>query len=663
MSAHTRHLLRSLLIACCFAAVPVLVATLDASAYVTGHGTGSARATVTTLAAPTITRTSTGGGTVTLTWSAVSAPSSGTVSYYVSRDGGAASAACPSSGSPTTATTCTDTGVATGSHSYTVTAVWRTWKSTSASTRVTVTLGAATQLVFTTSPGGTITGGSAFGTQPVVTARDASNNTVTDYSGTVTLSIVSGTGTAGAAISGCTGTLRSGVTTFSGCKIDKNGSNYRLRASDGTLSGDSSAFNVIVGSATRLAFTTQPGGAATGGLAFPTQPVVTAQDAGGNTVTGFSSTVTMSIVAGTGTSGAALSSCGPLSARSGVATFSSCEIDKAGTGYQLHASGGSLAGDSAALNVAVGPYSQLAFTTQPSGAVVRTAFTTQPVVTAQDAGGNTVTTYNDTVALAIKRFSGASGATLSGCTPTLRSGVTTFSGCKLDKVASDYVLRASDSGDTVESDQFAVVAGAATRLAFSTDPSSSVTAGSSFSTQPVVTAYDADGNVATSYAGTVALSIRSGAAGGSLTGCSASLRSGVTTFSSCKLDKVGSYVLLARDGTFSDDSTSVSVSAAGVSSLSFTTSPTNVLINTAFSAVVTAFDAFGNVATSYSGSVTPSIKTGTGTSGAALSNCSVNRSNGVVTISGCRINRLGTAYQLRASDGTRQADSAAFDVR
>jgi hypothetical protein len=663
MSAHTRHLMRSLAIACLFAAVPVLVATLDASAYVTGHGTGSARATVTTLAAPTITRTSTGGGTVTLTWSTVSAPSSGTVNYYVSRDGGAASAACPSSGSPTTATTCTDTGVSTGSHSYTVTAVWRTWKSTSASTRVTVTLGAATQLVFTTSPGGTITGGSAFGTQPVVTARDASNNTVTDYSGTVTLSIVSGTGTAGAALSSCTGTLRSGVTTFSGCKIDRVGSNYRLRASDGTLSGDSSAFSVSVGTATGLVFTTQPGGGATGGTAFPTQPIVTAVDAGGNTATGSSSTVSLAIVSGTGTSGASLDNCNG-SRRNGVTTFDSCEIDLAGTGYQLRAStSGGLRADSAAFDVSVGAVSALDFTTEPAGAVVRTAFATQPVVAAQDAGGNTVTTYNRTITLSIVRFSGASGATLSGCTGTLRSGVTTFSGCTLDKVASDYQLRASDGTRTTDTGDFAVLAGAATRLAFSTEPSSSATAGSSFSTQPVVTAYDTDGNVATSYAGTVTLSIRSGAAGGSLTGCTASPRSGVTTFSSCKLDKVGSYVLLARDGTFSDDSTSVTVSAAGVSTLSFTTSPTNVLINTAFSAVVTAFDAFGNVATSYSGSVTPTIKAGTGTSGATLSNCSVNRSNGVVTISGCRINRLGTAYQLHASDGTRQADSAAFDVR
>jgi hypothetical protein len=665
MSAHARHLLRTLAIACVFAAVPVLVATLDASAYVTGHGTGSARASVTTLAVPTIARTSTGGGTVTLTWSAVSAPASGTVSYYVSRDGGAASAACPSSGSPTTVTSCTDSGVSTGSHTYTVTAGWRTWKATSASTRVTVTLGGATQLVFTTSPGGTITGGSAFGTQPVVTARDASNATVTDYSGTLTLSLVPGTGTPGAALSGCTGTLRNGVTTFGGCKLDRVGSNYRLRASDGTLTGDSSAFSVTAGSAVGLVFTTQPSGAS-GGSAFTTQPVVTAVDAGGNTATGSSSTVSLSIVSGTGTAGASLDNC-DSSRRNGVTTFDSCELDLAGTAYQLRASTFSgLRVDSATFDVTVGALNRLAFATQPSGGVVRTAFATQPVVTAQDAGGNTVTTYNGTIALSIVKNSGASGATLSGCAGTLRSGVTTFSGCKLDKVAADYQLRASDGSRTVDTNDFAVVAGPAVRLDFSVNPSSSPTAGIAFSTQPVLTAYDADGNVATGYAGTVALTIRSGSAGGALTGCSSSRRSGVTTFSGCKLDKAGSYVLLASDGTLSDDSTTVTVSPGTATQLVFTTQPVDALINTNFptSPVVTAFDAFGNVATSYSNTVTLSIKSGTGTSGATLSNCSSSQSNGVTTFRSCRLNRTGTGYVLRASDRTPlTADSTAFNVR
>jgi len=655
------------MIACFFAAVPVLVATLDASAYVTGSGTGSARATVTTLAAPTITRTSTGGGTVTLTWSAVSAPASGTVSYYVSRDGGAASAACPSSGSPTTVTSCTDTGVSTGSHSYTVTAVWRTWKSTSARASATVAFGPVTQLVFTTQPGGSPTGGVAFPTQPVVTARDANGNTVADYNGSVTLAIVSGTGASGATLSSCSGTLSGGVTTFSGCAIDKSGSNYRLRASDRALTVDSASFTVSVGSVSQLVFTTQPGGSATGGLAFPTQPVVTAQDAGGNTVTGFNGTVTLSIVSGTGTSGATLSGCGS-SRSNGVTTFSGCEIEKAGAGYQLRASAtGGLRGDSATFSVAVGSVSQLVFTTQPGGgATGGLAFPTQPVVTAQDAGGNTVTSYSRTIALSIVKHTGNSSGALSGCTSSLRSGVTTFAGCEIDLPGADYELNADDGSRSVDSAAFAVTVGPAAQLVFTTSPGTS-TAGTAFGSQPVVAARDAGGNAVTTYAGSVTLSILSGPAGATLSTCSGTLSraTGVTTFSGCKLDKSGSYVLRASDGSIAGDSASFTVNAGTVSTLAFTTQPAGAVQATTFTTqpVITAFDAFGNVATGYSGTVTLSIKAGTGNASGALSGCSGSRSNGVVTFSGCRISRSGTAYQLRATDGTRTVDSTAFDVR
>ena len=232
-----------------------------------------------------------GGGTVTLTWSAVTAPSTGTVTYYVSRDGGVASAACPSSAAPTTATSCTDTGVSVGAHQYTVTAVWRTWRATSARAGATVASGPATQLVFTTQPGGGATGGTAFPTQPVVTARDAGNNAVVDYSGSVTLSIVGGTGTPGAALTGCTGTLRDGVDDVRRVQDRQSPAattDCARRTERSTV--DSSSFSVGAGPAAQLSFTTQPGNG-TGGSDLSTTPVVTALDAGGNVATGYSGTV------------------------------------------------------------------------------------------------------------------------------------------------------------------------------------------------------------------------------------------------------------------------------------------------------------------------------------------------------------------------------------
>ena len=55
----------------------------------------------------------------------------------------------PSSSSPSTATSCTDTGVSIGAHEYTVTAAWRTWTTTSPAKMVTVTFGPATHFQIT----------------------------------------------------------------------------------------------------------------------------------------------------------------------------------------------------------------------------------------------------------------------------------------------------------------------------------------------------------------------------------------------------------------------------------------------------------------------------------------------------------------------------------
>ena len=104
----------------------------------------------------------------------------------------------------------------------------------------------AAKLAFNTSPGGA-TAGTAFATQPVVLIQDAIGNTVVGDSSTqVTLTITSGTGTSGAALSGVTTvTANSGLATFSGLAINLAGSGYTLTAASPNLtSAVSSAFQV-----------------------------------------------------------------------------------------------------------------------------------------------------------------------------------------------------------------------------------------------------------------------------------------------------------------------------------------------------------------------------------------------------------------------------------
>ena len=105
--------------------------------------------------------------------------------------------------------------------------------------------------------------------------------------------------------------------------------------SAGLTSATSSTFNITVGAAAKLAFTTQPGGG-TANTTWATQPVVKVQDAGGNTVTSSSASITLAI--GTNPGGGVLScTANPKNATSGVDTFAGCKITLAGTGYTITA--------------------------------------------------------------------------------------------------------------------------------------------------------------------------------------------------------------------------------------------------------------------------------------------------------------------------------------
>jgi hypothetical protein len=165
--------------------VALLALVASALSYFTANGTGNASAAVSKLTAPAITAANAAaGGTVALTWSAMTAPGEGTVTYYVTRDGGKPAGNCPEQAAPTAVTTCTDGSVPIGEHTYVVTALWRTWQATSAGKTAKVTIGAAS--TFTVSPSATsITAGGS--SNLTITAKDEAGSTVTSYTGSHSL--------------------------------------------------------------------------------------------------------------------------------------------------------------------------------------------------------------------------------------------------------------------------------------------------------------------------------------------------------------------------------------------------------------------------------------------------------------------------------------------
>ena len=93
---------------------------------------------------------------------------------------------------------------------------------------------------------------------------------------------------------------------------------------------------------------------------------------------------------------------------------------------------------------------QLAFTTQPAGAMSGLAMTTQPVVAVQDATGATDNTSGASVTISITPSTGTAGAVLSGnTTVNAVNGVATFTNLTIDMVGDNYTLRATSGNLTL----------------------------------------------------------------------------------------------------------------------------------------------------------------------------------------------------------------------
>jgi len=157
----------------------------SAIAYFSANGTGNAAAAVSKLTAPVIsTATPAAGGAVTLNWGAVTAPGEGSVTYYVTRDGGKPSGNCPDQEAPTTVTTCVDGSVPIGEHTYVVTAVWHTLETSGSAKTAKVTVGVVTSFTVSATATSIVAGGSS---NLTITAKDEKGSTVTTYTGSHSL--------------------------------------------------------------------------------------------------------------------------------------------------------------------------------------------------------------------------------------------------------------------------------------------------------------------------------------------------------------------------------------------------------------------------------------------------------------------------------------------
>ncbi|MFL5346260.1 MAG: beta strand repeat-containing protein [Hyalangium sp.] len=441
---------------------------------------------------------------------------------------------------------------------------------------------AVTQLGFITQPVDG-TAGTAMANVRVA-LQDASGNTVTSASSAVTLNLLNGP-----VFTPVTVTAVGGVATFSGMRIDTAGMGYQFQASSGSLPvKQSTAFSIRPSAAVSLEMVglVAP---VTAGIASSVQ--VTAYDAFGNVATGYTGTVhfTSSDPAADlpGTYDFAPSDKGQKSfPRVVLKTVGSQTVTVADT---VTAS----LKDSLTVDVTSGAAGQLVITvpllTVPAG----NPFSLK--VTVRDGSGNIATGYRGTVHVT----SSDPSAVLPGdYTFTDQDAGEKIFLVRMRTAGSHSITVQDTANAALTSTQFFNVTAAPVATLKLTAPATA-TAGSAFSV--TVTAQDAYGNVATGYTGTVQFS--SGDAQATLPGnyTFASGDLGSRLFN-VTLGTAGSQSLSVTDGSLSA-SASITVGPGTAASLALTGLPASVTAGTPASVTVTVHDAYGNVATGYTGTV------------------------------------------------------------
>jgi hypothetical protein len=245
--------------------------------------------------------------------------------------------------------------------------------------------GPAAQLTFAQNAVGA-NSGAAFSTQPRILIKDEFGNTVLTSSAQVTATITQ-VGGFGALLGTTSVNAVNGVATFTNLGITgTNNTAYRVTytaANIGTIS-ENIVVNTGVGTTLEL---TQAAVGNTVGANFSVQPRLTIKDNAGNVVENLNQNVTAS-VSGSGE----LLGTTSVTTVNGIAEFSDLAlVGTAGDSYTITFTAGDLTRTQVITLTTGAPYA-LELTRAAVGTTVDSIFSTQPLLTIKDRGGNTVST-------------------------------------------------------------------------------------------------------------------------------------------------------------------------------------------------------------------------------------------------------------------------------
>lgn len=489
------------------------------------------------------------------------------------------------------------------------------------SATVAVTPGTPTKLALTVQPSPAASSGVAFPQQPVVRVQDAAGNNVTGLASfPVTATIASGSG---ATLGGGTvvATDGNGVAAFANLALTGTNGTFTLNFAGGGYTAAVSN-NVVLGagSAQKLAITTQPQTPVQSGDVFSPQPVIQLQDASNNPVAQAGVVITVALQSGN----PALS--GTLNATtnaSGTATFTNLTITGlTGPRTLIFAAGGLVSITSNTITVTPGDPTALTITTQPSAvASSGAALATQPQIQLRDGSGNAVTTAGILITAGIGAGSPGGGSLTNATATTNAAGLATFSGLAISGTVGTYTLQFTSPGVTpVTSGNIALSAGAAFKLAITTQPSAAVRNDQAFPVQPVIRVEDAAGNPVAEAGHLVTAAIATGGGVLGTTVTATTNGAGVATFATLKITGLIGVRTLSFSSPSLNPATSnnVTVSAGTATQIVMFTQPPATIANGAIlspNPVVDLADVSGNDVDSTGVTIAASIASGGGSLG------------------------------------------------
>ncbi len=527
--------------------------------------------------------------------------------------------------------------------------------SAASSTLIVVTPGAATHLVISSQPPGSVAAGANF--RLSATAYDAFGNVASSDNGSVSLTVASGP--SGGVLNGTLHVSASnGVVNFAGLTLNVAGQ-FTFTVSSGSLSSaTTSLLNVTPGAAAHLTLSSPPPASLCPGQLFGV--TATFEDSFGNVATGFSGAVNLSLASSP--PGGALAGTLTANASAGLASFSNLAIDLAGAGYTLQVTSGSLSASSASIVVNVVQATRLVVVAQPSADIVAgTSFGVS--VYAEDNFGNLTASFGGTVNVAL--VNNGSSQLLGGpISLTASQGTVTFSGLAIETAGSGYSLQIEAAGLTsATTSAFSVLPAAASSVQIIAAPPASTQAGVPFGLTAVV--LDPFGNVVINTSVPLSVTVASGPSGSAVTVQQTLFPSqGIAAFSDLVLDRAGITTLEVSSPGLSPATTQpVDVLPATASQLLVAAQPPSIVTaGNSFALSVVAADRFGNIATGFGGYVTLGLASGPA-GGVLRGPLSALADQGVAVFSGLTLDTAGIGYTLEASSaGTSPAFSLPVSV-